>query len=87
MFYKCPECEKIIDDYIEKCPYCGHLISSDNSISDDRLRNLADIKKNEELAELQKWADAGKRSFNHHLTKLIIALIAFFIVLIILITS
>lgn len=52
MFYKCQECEKIIDDYTAKCPYCGHPISSDDSISDDRLRNLADIQKSEENAEL-----------------------------------
>ena len=87
MFYKCPECEKIIDDYIEKCPYCGHSISSSDSISDDRLRNLAEMKQNEDNAELQKWAAAGKRSFNYHMTQLIIVIIAFFVILILLITA
>ena len=84
MFYKCPECEKIIDDYIEKCPYCGHAISSDDSISDDRLRNLADIQRDEANAELQKWAGIGKLHYAYFKVEVVIVIVMVIILLFIL---
>ena len=84
MFYKCQECEKIIDDYTAKCPYCGDPISSDDSISDDRLRNLADIQKSEENAELQKWANYGKLQYTFFRVDVIIVIIMVVILLFVL---
>lgn len=52
MHYKCPECSKIIDGYIEKCPDCGTKISMTDSISDAEDRNIENSEENEQKFEL-----------------------------------
>ena len=81
------ECEKIIDDYTAKCPYCGHPISSDDSISDDRLRNLADIQKSEENAESQTYANYGKLQYTFFRIDVIIVIVMVIILLFVLLLA
>ena len=40
MFYKCSECSKIIDGYIEKCPECGSKIAMSDSVSNLEKINI-----------------------------------------------
>ena len=54
MFYKCRECGKIMDGYIEKCPECGTKIEMTDSISDAEARNIGNAEENEENFNLFK---------------------------------
>ena len=54
MFYKCTECSKIIDGYIDKCPECGNKIEMTDSVSETEVRNLGNAEENEEKFELFK---------------------------------
>lgn len=39
MYYKCPDCGKIIEEYSKKCPECGSLISLSDTASENALLN------------------------------------------------
>ena len=52
MFYKCPECSKIFDGYIKKCPECGSQIEMTDSVSDAEVKNLENAEENEEKFDL-----------------------------------
>ena len=54
MFYKCAECGKIIDGYIEKCPECGSKIEMSDSVSNLEKINIENVKKIEEKCEVFK---------------------------------
>ena len=59
MFYKCPDCGKIIDKYNKKCPECGSLISLSDTASKDALlnnENTEDFEENMKLLNKRvKW--------------------------------
>ena len=40
MYYKCPDCGKIINEYSKKCPECGSKISLSDTASEESLENL-----------------------------------------------
>ena len=54
MFYKCPECSKIVESYVEKCPDCGYKISLSDSVSDAGLKNIENVEETEGKLELYK---------------------------------
>ena len=54
MFYKCAECGKIIDGYVEKCPECGSKIEMSDSVSNLEKRNIDNVKEIEEKCEVFK---------------------------------
>ena len=54
MFYKCTDCSKIINGYIEKCPDCGCKIELTDSITDSEARNLQNAEVGEGMFELFK---------------------------------
>ena len=39
MYYRCPECKKIYDSYIEKCTECGSKIELSDSVSEARVKD------------------------------------------------
>lgn len=59
MYYKCPDCGKIIDKYNIKCPECGSLISLSDTASKDALlnkENTEDFEENMKLLRKRvKW--------------------------------
>ena len=59
MYYKCPDCGKIIDKYNKKCPECGSLISLSDTASKDALlnnENTEDFEENMKLLNKRvKW--------------------------------
>ncbi|MBR3483421.1 MAG: hypothetical protein IKH42_01990 [Lachnospiraceae bacterium] len=44
MYYKCPDCGKIIEEYSKKCPECGSLISLSDTASENALFNKESTK-------------------------------------------
>jgi predicted RNA-binding Zn-ribbon protein involved in translation (DUF1610 family) len=59
MYYKCPDCGKIIEEYSKKCPECGSLISLSDTASKDALlnkENTEDFEDNMKLLRKRvKW--------------------------------
>lgn len=52
MYYMCPECKKIYEDYVEKCTECGRKIALSDSVSEDRLKDFKAEEDFEEKTEL-----------------------------------
>lgn len=52
MLYKCPECSKIYEEYVDKCPECGARISLSDSVSDAAARNMINAEEGEEKFNL-----------------------------------
>ena len=64
MYYKCPDCGKIIEEYNKKCPECGGIISLSDTASKDALlnkENTEDFEDNMKL--LRKRVKWGIRCF------------------------
>ena len=69
MLYRCPECSKIIDGYIEKCPECGRRIEMTDSISAAEARNIETAEEGEAKFELFK-----KRIRNGYITIVLLSI-------------
>ena len=54
MLYKCPECSKVYDGYVEKCPECGSRISLSDSVYDAAAKNLENVEETEAKFDLLK---------------------------------
>ena len=52
MLYRCPECSKIYEGYVEKCSECGAKITLSDSVSDAAARNMMNAEEGEEKFEL-----------------------------------
>ena len=52
MLYKCPECSKIYEEYVDKCSECGARISLSDSVSDAAARNMINAEEGEEKFNL-----------------------------------
>ena len=64
MYYKCPDCGKIIEEYSKKCPECGGIISLSDTASKEALLNKESTEDFEENMELlRKRVKWGIRCF------------------------